>query len=232
MIRFTQRNRSYLLQLNHLFVNSIFKRLISIVIFSAVAVHVHAQKQVRIGFDLGLGTQQVFPFNDPVYFRNTTGFKMQIYYPFRTARFSYELLIEPSFYLARQQLLDKDYVTELDYGPDYLALREIYSQMRTINEYALNLGFVTRYNFNSSFSSFFLISVGPFYGNKGTERLAKGFAFSDILAIGAGYTTGRLRIEFRTGVRHVSNLNIQYPNKGHNTSTIDLGITYSLKNRS
>ena len=186
-----------------------------------------AQKTPRIGFDYALGSQQFFPFNDPVYYRRTNGYKIQFYYPFKTGKWNLELLVEPSYYSGRQRLLHPDYVTESAYGPDYLQLRTIYSAMRTINEYTVNFGFVTRRNFNQHFSAFFIISSGPLYVDKATERLASGFAFSDVVALGGGYSIGRLRIEVRTGLRHVSNLATQYPNKGHNTSTIDLGMTYA-----
>ncbi|HVN57007.1 MAG TPA: acyloxyacyl hydrolase [Bacteroidales bacterium] len=187
------------------------------------------QKIMRVGFDYALGSQQFFPFNDPVYYRRTNGYKMQLYYPFHPGKWSLELLVEPSVYIARQRLLRPDYVTESAYGPDYLELRTIYGAMRTIHEYTVNFGFLPRYNFNSVFCAFFLISTGPLYVDKTTERLAGGFAFSDVVAIGGGYSAGRIRIELRTGMRHVSNLGTQYPNKGHNTSTIDIGVSYSLK---
>jgi hypothetical protein len=188
-------------------------------------------KTIRLGFDLGYGNQRAFPFHDPAYYRKTTGYKIQIYYPLSDKKLNWELLFEPSYYHARQRLRMPDYVTEAEYGPDYLELRSIYLQMRTINEFALNIGIVSRYNFSPAFSSFLLISTGPLYGDKQTERLAKGFAFSDVVAIGTGYNLGRIRVEFRAGLRHVSNLNLHHPNKGHNTSTLDLGLTYLLKEK-
>jgi hypothetical protein len=206
-----------------------FPRLILLIVLAFATSGVFGQKNIRIGFDLGHGTQRAFPFHDPVYYRKTTGYKVEIYYPLKEARWSWEVLVEPSYYYARQRLRIPEYVTEAEYGPDYLELRAVYSQMRTINEFALNAGIVSRYNFSSAFSAFFLISSGPFYGDKKTERLAKGFAFSDVTALGTTYANGRLRFEFRAGLRHVSNLNTQHPNKGHNTSTLDFGITWLFK---
>jgi len=209
-----------------------FRIYLSLSLFLFVSLTAGAQGQnrkIRTGFDFGYGNQRAFPFHDPVYYRKTDGYKIQVYYPISVKRWSWELLFEPSYYYARQKLRIPEYITETEYGADYLELRSIYSQMRTINEYALNIGIVGRYNFNSLFSLFLLISTGPFYGDQQTERLAKGFAFSDVVAIGAGYNLGRFRIEARAGLRHVSNLNIHHPNKGHNTSTLDVGLTYLLK---
>ncbi len=64
--------------------------------------------------------------------------------------------------------------------------------------------------------------------NKETERLAKGFAFSDIFGFGFQYKMDRLVFEIRPGIRHVSNLDFQFPNCGHNSTTIDFGILFPV----
>jgi hypothetical protein len=114
-------------------------------------------------------------------------------------------------------------------GSDYLAQREYYMQNRIITDYALNIGFVTRYNFNNIWSTYFLFSTGPTWIDRDTERQAKGFAFSNVLSIGMAYNSGRFRFEMGPGVRHVSNANTHFPNGGHNSSTLDFGITYLLQ---
>jgi hypothetical protein len=66
------------------------------------------------------------------------------------------------------------------------------------------------------------------YSDTQTERLTKGFAFSDIIQIGAAWRINRVIIEIKPGLRHVSNLDLQYPNAGHNATTIDFGISWFL----
>lgn len=96
-------------------------------------------------------------------------------------------------------------------------------------EYAFNIGLQVRYNINKNLSLVMLGSIGPMISDTPTERLAEGFAFSDIFQIGAGYRLNRIMFEIKPGLRHVSNLDFQYPNAGHNATTIDFGISIFLK---
>jgi hypothetical protein len=130
-------------------------------------------------------------------------------------------------YSARHKLLNEYYVQPKD-GTDYLEQREIFTKEKTITEYVLNVGFLIRYDPKESFSFFVLGSIGPTYSDTKTERLARGFAFSDVLAIGVAYKTGRIMFEISPGIRHVSNADLKYPNSGHNSSNIDFGISVFL----
>lgn len=181
----------------------------------------------RIGFTYARGNQQLFPYNDPDYNYSFNGYKLLLNYPLKTGVFCYELQVEPSIYATKHQLLNEFYI-QPETGDDYLLQREIYTQEKTIMEYALNIGIQVRYNINSMISLIILGSIGPVYSDTQTERLAKGFAFSDIIQIGAGYRIKRVMIEIKSGLRHVSNLDIQYPNAGHNATTIDFGISFFL----
>jgi hypothetical protein len=183
--------------------------------------------EVRIGFGFLIGKQNIFPFNDLNYSHSQKGYRLQFNYTLRSGKFSYELQIEPSVYIAEHQLLNPYFIQPSD-GSDYLFQREYYMQKRTITDYALNIGFVTRYNFNDKLSTYFLFSTGPTWLDSATERQAKGFAFSNVLSIGVAYNTNRFRFEFGPGVRHVSNASTHFPNGGHNSSTLDFGITYLL----
>jgi hypothetical protein len=71
-------------------------------------------------------------------------------------------------------------------------------------------------------------SIGPMISDTETERLAKGFAFSDIVDLGVGYKVGKIMFEVRPGVRHVSNANLQSPNSGLNSSNINFSISVAL----
>lgn len=183
---------------------------------------------VRIGLESGVGTQQFFPYNNSDYSHNVTGYKGLFNYSFKkSGKLSYELQLEPGIYKARHRLLNK-YFVQPAFGANYLELREKFSQEKTISEYAFNIGILVRYNLKDQLSFFVLGSVGPMISDTDTERLARGFAFSDIFALGVSYKVGRIMFELRPGLRHVSNLNLKYPNSGHNSSNIDFGISVAL----
>lgn len=185
-------------------------------------------KSLRIGLNYGIGKQPFFPFSSPDYKYDLNGYKFMINYPLKKSKkFSYELQVEPGIYSARHQLLN-EYFIQPKAGTDYLELREIFTKRKTITEYVLNVGMVVRYNFKEKMSFFFLGSIGPMISDTETERLAKGFAFSDIVALGISYKVGKIEFEIRPGLRHNSNANLKQPNSGHNSSNIDFGISVAL----
>lgn len=185
-------------------------------------------KSLRLGIDYSMGKQPFFPFSSRDYSYKVNSYKVLINYFLRkTKRFSYELQIEPGIYFAKHQLLNEYFIQPKD-GADYLELREIFTKEKTITEYALNIGIVIRYNVKERLNFFFLGSIGPMISDTETERLAKGFAFSDIVALGVGYKIGKIMFEISPGLRHVSNANLKKPNSGHNSSNIDFGISLTL----
>jgi hypothetical protein len=212
-------------------VNRNYKIYLIIFINILVTLQLNAQdesKSLRIGVNYSIGKQPFFPFNSPDYTYKVSGYKLLINYPIKkTKSFSYELQIEPGIYSAKHKLLNEFFIQPKD-GTDYLALREIFAKEKTITEYVLNVGIVVRYNVKEKFSVFFLGSIGPMISDTETERLAKGFAFSDIVALGVAYKVGKIVFEVSPGLRHVSNANLKQPNSGHNSSNIDFGISLTL----
>jgi hypothetical protein len=185
-------------------------------------------KSFRIGVNYSIGKQPFFPFSSADYSYKVNGYKFLINYPLKKAkRISYELQIEPGIYFAKHKLLNEYFIQPKD-GADYLELREIFTKEKTITEYALNVGMVVRYNVKERLSFLFLGSIGPMISDTETERLAKGFAFSDIVALGVAYNVGKITFEIRPELRHVSNANLKKPNSGHNSSNVDIGISVSL----
>jgi hypothetical protein len=183
---------------------------------------------VRLGINCGVGKQQLFPFNSPDYSYNVRGYKIVINSRFKTSGpFSYEWQLEPGIYSAKHQLLNEYFVQPKD-GADYLEQREKFTKEKTITEYALNAGILVRYTPEHRISFFILGSIGPMISDTETEHLARGFAFSDIIALGVAYNCGKIMFEIRPGLRHVSNANLQLPNSGHNSSNIDFGISVYL----
>ena len=170
----------------------------------------------------------MFPYNNSDYSHNVHGYKVLINYPLKkSGKFNFELQVEPGIYIVRHKLLNKFFI-QPDKGANYLELRDLFTQERTNTEYALNIGILVMYNLMERMSFFILGSTGPMYTDTETERLAKGFAFSDIFAFGVAYKVGKIMFEIRPGLRHESNLNTQYPNSGHNSSNIDFGISVAL----
>jgi hypothetical protein len=89
----------------------------------------------------------------------------------------------------------------------------------------LNLGIILRKPISKSINVFFLASTGPMISDGETERLAKGFAFSNVLALGICFKAQKIEIEIRPNIRHVSNAGLSSPNIGFNTKNIEFGFS-------
>jgi len=205
--------------------NLIYIYIIGLIGLPTLSFSQEKNRSFRTGVMYTIGTQQAIPFNSKDYTYDVRGYKAVINRQlWQKGIFSYELQFEPGIYKASHQLLN-EYFVQPDYGPDYMELREIYTQEKRIMEYVINVGFQVRANITDSFSMFIIGSIGPMISDTETERLADGFAFSDILAFGAAYRTGRMMFEVRPGVRHVSNADLQFPNCGHNSTNIDFSVS-------
>ena len=181
------------------------------------------------GFAWGKGRQPLLPFTNNDYSYKVTNYSFLINFKLREFRHcNLELQLEPAFHSVKYKL-NNEYFIQPATSPDYLRLREKYSRERTYGEYGVNINFSLRYFLNPHLSVFALMGVGPVYSETETERLAGGFAFSDIVALGLAYKTGRVSFELRPALRHVSNANLKKPNSGHNSTNIDFGILYSLR---
>ena len=182
----------------------------------------------RIGLAAGRGSQQVFPRGGRDYRHEVVGGKLLVSLPLSgRGPFGVELLLEPSLWSASHRLLNAYYVKPTD-GPDYLAQRARFTRGETIREYALQVGLLARYQPGQRWSCFVFGSTGPLFGDAETERLARGFAFSNMLGLGLGHRTGRVLLELRPSWRHVSNADTRRPNSGHDTATLELGVSLSL----
>ncbi|MCE2612181.1 acyloxyacyl hydrolase [Flavobacteriaceae bacterium D16] len=183
---------------------------------------------VSIGLAYGIGTQQAFPFNSSDYRYSYDAYRILLNYRFSEYKaWKFEITVEPSIYSSQHQLLNVHYI-QPRHGSDYLDQRELLIKNKSITEYALDLGILVRYQTFRNFSMFFQASVGPLISNRYTERMAEGFAFSDIIALGCSPKIGGLQIVVRTGFRHISNFNLQEPNSGYNALLFEMGLTYNL----
>jgi hypothetical protein len=209
--------------------NYIFSTFFLILLFSGFSLSgQETSRTLRAGISVGMGSQQLFPYDDPDYTHECKSLKGLFNYELkRTGRISCELQIEPGLFLAKHQLLNEFFI-QPESGADYLQQRVKYSFERTITEIAVNAGILVRYNSGEKLGFFILGSIGPMYSDSSTERLAGGFAFSDIIEAGVSYNTGKIMFEIRPGLRHTSNADLWFPNSGHNSTTIDFGLSFIL----
>ena len=197
-------------------------------IFQGYSQEAKKEKHLYLGLNYGQATQNTFPLDNRNYTYNNKYFKVQINKLLKQGRnFTYELNIEPSYYRVNHQLLNEDYISPDD-NPNYLEEREIFTQERTFNEFALNFGIIMRYEIFNNFSSYVIGSVGPMISAAETERLKKGFAFSDIIGFGFTHRHQKLAFDLRLTFRHNSNANLAQPNAGHNSVGLETGVAFRL----
>lgn len=184
---------------------------------------------LSVGLNYGRATENSFPFNNRNYTYETQYFKGQVNYVFsQKKRLNFELNIEPSVYFSEHQLLNKGFI-QYNSSPDFMDRRERFSKEKTFQEYVLGLGLVMRLKISKKVSSYLLGSVGPMFSNGDTERLKKGFAFSDIFGFGLSYRLKKISFDSRLTIRHNSNANLSKPNHGHNSVGIESGISFRIK---
>ncbi|PWA05569.1 acyloxyacyl hydrolase [Flavobacterium psychrotolerans] len=143
-----------------------------------------------------------------------------------TKTLRYELLLQPEVNFATHQLLNPYFVTSNE--PDYDGKRAKYTQFKTLKEYILNIGIILRKPILKKSSIYVLGSVGPLMADTETERLSKGFAFSDVLGLGISLKTNAITFELCPNIRHVSNLGLLKHNAGYNTLNLEFGFSFSL----
>jgi hypothetical protein len=181
--------------------------------------------KISIGFFYGNGSEDRFPFNSKDYTHEVSIFKVQLNYNLKQKNnWSNQLFIAPEYSKSKHQLINKYFIKHSD-SENYLELRELYSKERTISEIGLNIGGNIRYSISKPLSIYALGSIGPMMTNRSTERLPRGFTFVDVFSLGISYKIQNISVDFRYGIRHLSNLNFRQPNHGHNTTNFEFGIT-------
>ena len=201
------------------------KLLVLIIIFSINTFSQQNKHSIVVGFNYGFGSE--IKNNDYTYTNNY--YKLQCYYTLsKTKNFEYQILLQPEINFATHQLKNLYFVKPDEL--DYLVKREQYTKLKDIKEYVLGVGFLIRKPISKSLSFYVLGSVGPMITDTQTERLTKGFAFSDVLSLGMSFKTQKLIFDIRPSLRHNSNAGLQSSNAGFNTKNIEFGIAFPLKN--
>ncbi len=184
---------------------------------------------LRTGVVYGFSSQNTYISQDSDYKYESQIFKISNHFNLsKKERHSWEILVEPSYYRSKHESFNywHAFFTKNQSGAE---LRDEYMPLKNMNEYALNLGIIYRYNLNSNWSVYAMGNVGPMYMDTDTERMKKGFAFSDIFGLGSNYKVGKLSFDVKTMIRHVSNANFQYPNFGYNAVGFEFGMYYEFK---
>lgn len=204
-----------------------FKKIL-IVLLLLFAINTFSQQSkhpIAVGLNYGFGSE----IKNRNYTYTNHFYKLQFYYTLsKSKNFVYQILLQPEINFATHQLINLYFVKPDD--PDYLAKREKYTKLKDINEYVLGVGFLIRKPISKSFSIYALASIGPMITDTETERLTKGFAFSDVLSLGISFKTKQLVFDIRPSLRHNSNAGLQISNAGFNTKNIEFGIAIPLNN--
>jgi|SRR6218665_122419 len=190
------------------------------------AVQLKAQQinsNYRIGLSYGFGSE----FNNRNYTFTNHYYKVQLYYKIKESEnFQYEILVQPEVNFGKHQLLNLYFVKPETL--DFEQKRIEYMQLKNVHEYALNFGFLVKKPIGRLFSCYALGSVGPMITDTETERMSKGFAFADVLAVGFTVDYDKLQFDIRPSLRHVSNAGLGSSNAGYNTRNIEFGVSYQL----
>lgn len=187
-------------------------------VFSQVDKH-----DIFLGLKTGFGSE----FKNSNYTFTNQYYKMEFNYMFSPSKgFRYGIVVQPEVNLATHQLLNFYFVTPAE--ENYLERRERFTKSKSINQYILNVGFQVNKRIYKQLNVFVLGSVGPMISDTETERLSKGFAFSDVFSLGLSLQLENYRIDVGGNVRHESNAGLQSSNAGFNTRNLEIGFSYKL----
>ncbi len=181
------------------------------------------ESNFSLGFNYGFGSE----FSNRNYTFTNQFYKVQLYYRLKeTKHFQYQILVQPEINFAEHQLLNF-YFVKPD-APNYQQKRDEFTRLKDIHEYVLNCGFLVRKPIGKTYSLYVLGSIGPMITDTETERMSKGFAFADVLAVGFTVSYDKFKFDIRPSVRHVSNAGLGNSNAGYNTKNIEFGISCQL----
>lgn len=185
-----------------------------------------AQEKVSkfaVGVSYGIGNE----LSNKDYTYTNRYVKGQLYYNLKqTKNFEFQILVEPELNFATHQLLNFYFVTPDE--PNFQERRDRFTKLKDIKEYVLHVGFIVRKPLSKQLSIYALGSVGPMFTDTETERLSKGFAFSDVFGLGVSLQTEHITFDFRPNLRHNSNAGLQNSNAGFNTLNYEFGVLFPL----
>ncbi len=203
------------------------KKIFLIILFfiCEISISQETKHPISLGFNYGFGGA----FENKDYSFSNRFFKLQCNYTVsKTKKMEYQIVLQPEINFATHQLKNFYFIKPEE--PDFLTKRNEYTKLKDIHEYVFGVGFLARKWISKSCSLYVLASVGPMITNTDTERLTKGFAFSDVISIGFSFKINKTTIDIRPSLRHNSNAGLQRSNAGLNTRNIEFGLSIPLKN--
>jgi hypothetical protein len=183
----------------------------------------------KVGLLFNQTNEKNFWFDDTDYFYKSTVVKSQFFYHlFDWKKVHFELLVQPQYHHIKHQLLNPSFIRPT--VPNYMLLRDRFTQLKSINLYAAEFGFSIHKNIFKYLTAEITIGLGFAYIDTETERLAKGFTFIENGSIGFSFKTSK-KTSFYLGsnIGHVSNFEFQQPNDGYNVVGYEIGFRYHIK---
>jgi len=164
----------------------------------------------HIGIVYGYGDQSLLAVN---YDYRVTFFQPQLYYTLLDkSTWSLEFLLQPQYNLTEFR--------QVDFLPDESEGFEL----------GLNVGVLLRKNLLKDIVSVYVLgSIGPHYVSGVPKRQSTGFIFSDNFFLGLSLKIcPQLYLDFRPGIRHISNAGLKERNGGVNNTILSGGIYFKL----
>ena len=209
------------MQINLLFVLCLF-------FFNLTAQDIKKSKHWGIHF--GYSTQQTVPFHSYDYDLEQGHVLGQLRlknYTFK--KVDVQFLAEGGYYYAQHQLINKWFTSSefFNHFPE-----NFHHQMllkKPIHQVVFHAAVEIAHYLNPKTQVFGYAAIGPMWTSQLTERLAKGFAFSDNIGVGVKFKLSKkMWLSNMVIIRHESNVNLKFPNSGHNTLGVRLGVIFNL----
>tara|TARA_A100001015_G_scaffold245664_1_gene281691 strand:- start:16 stop:672 length:657 start_codon:yes stop_codon:yes gene_type:complete len=180
------------------------------------------------GIHVGYATQQAFPFKNKDYTLTQNNILVCLrLQQFQLGNFKVDVLSELGYYFSKHQLRNKWFTTTSNFDDFPENFQEKMMVEKNIHQLATHLGITLNWFLSSKIAVFGYGSVGPMWTSQETERLAAGFAFSDNIGLG-------MKLKYKKNfwissvliLRHESNANLKFPNSGHNSVGLRLGVMF------
>lgn len=182
----------------------------------------------EIGFAFVLGNEHNFLFDDPDYNYQSKIVKLRLHYPLLSKSNALTLIFEPQVVHLSHQLINEHFVT-----PDedkYMEKRVRFTRKKQMTLAVIETTLAFKVKIYKKLSGVITAGLGLGYIDTATERLTKGFTFTENSSIALEHTVKeRTNLYIAIGLGHVSNFNFKLPNSGYNTLTTAIGFSYILK---
>lgn len=208
-------------------------RIYFLIFFSTIFLTTTAQEPkppTYWGIHFGYGTQQTAPFHlldydfEQGHVLGQLGLKNIV-----LKKLHITLLAEGGYYYAQHQLINKWFTTTeffSDFPDDF---QQSMLQKKSIHQLVFHAAIELSHLITPKTQLFGYAAIGPMWTSQQTERLAKGIAFSDNIGVGLKFKLYQnMWLSNLVVLRHESNADLQFPNSGHNTLGVRIGVVFNL----